>query len=81
MQEKPRFYFGNVKSFTLDEQVVGLSSSFRTLKLLMDANLTMVQTVNFVCSSCYFQMRKLHSVSNYLSFKNGQMLARKLILT
>ena len=47
----------------------------------MDAESTVVNRVNFVCSSCHFQMHSSYSVRYYISLESCHKLVRNLILT
>src|SRR5688572_6867602 len=57
------------------------SSSVRDRGVTLDQELTFVQHINFLCRSCYYQLRQLRMISRSLSPAAASMLVHSFVVS
>ena len=57
----------SVNTLQLDDTTVPLSDSVKSLGVLLDSTVSMENFISETAKSCYYQLRRISSVRNYVS--------------
>ncbi len=65
----------------MGDGVVSPSSSVKNLGVTLDSGLTMVQHINNLCKSAFFQIRSLGKIRRFLTRRTARILVQSLVLS